>query len=43
MMNGRLYDGDTLDELWPRQQVAPHEHWRYTAPDVKAGIRGGEK
>ena len=43
MMNGRLYDGDTLDELWPRQRAAPYEPWRHTAPDVRAGIRGGEK
>jgi imidazolonepropionase-like amidohydrolase/Tol biopolymer transport system component len=27
MMNGRLYDGDTLDELWPRQQEAPGFYW----------------
>ena len=39
MMNGRLYDGDTLDELWPRQRPAPMEPWRNTAPDVRAGIR----
>ena len=41
MMNGRLYDGDTLDELWPRQRPAPDEPWRHTAPDAAAGIRGG--
>ncbi len=23
MKNGRLYDGDTLDEVWPRQKKAP--------------------
>ena len=23
MKNGRLYDGDTLDELWPRQRALP--------------------
>ena len=39
MMNGRLYDGDTLDELWPRQRPAPTAPWRTTAPDVNAGIR----
>ncbi len=43
MMNGRLYDGDTLDEVWPRQRPAPDEPWRNTAPDVRAGIRGGDK
>ena len=41
MMNGRLYDGNTLDEQWPRQRAAPTEAWRETAPNVKAGIRGG--
>ena len=41
MMNGRLYDGDTLDELWPRQRAAPDESWRNGAPSVRAGIRGG--
>ena len=43
MMNGRLYDGDTLDELWPRQRAAPDEPWRHTAPNVVAGVRGGER
>ena len=43
MMNGRLYDGDTLDEVWPRQRAAPDEPWRNTAPNVRAGIRGGDK
>jgi Tol biopolymer transport system component len=41
MMNGRLYDGNTLDETWPRQRPAADEPWRHTAPDVAAGIRGG--
>jgi len=43
MMNGRLYDGDTLDEVWPRAVPAPAEHWRNTAPDVQAGVRGGAR
>jgi len=43
MMNGRLYDGDTMDEVWPRQRPAPEEPWRNTAPDVRAGIRGGAR
>jgi hypothetical protein len=41
MKNGRLYDGDTLDEVWPRQRAAPDEPWRHVAPNVDAGIRGG--
>jgi Tol biopolymer transport system component len=43
MKNGRLYDGDTLDELWPRQQKAPSERWRDNGPAVPAGIRGGAR
>ena len=42
MKNGRLYDGNTLDEVWPRQQAAPDEYWRHTAPPSGiAGIHGG--
>jgi Tol biopolymer transport system component len=41
MKNGRLYDGNTLDEVWPRQVLAADEPWRHTAPNVAAGIRGG--
>jgi Tol biopolymer transport system component len=41
MMNGRLYDGDTLDEVWPRQRAAPDEPWRHVAPRVDAGLPGG--
>jgi Tol biopolymer transport system component len=43
MKNGRLYDGDTLDELWPRQRSAPAEAWRNDGPAVQAGIRGGDR
>jgi Tol biopolymer transport system component len=43
MKNGRLYEGDTLDEVWPRQRPAPDEPWRHTAPNVKAGIAGGAR
>jgi hypothetical protein len=28
MKNGRLYEGDTLDEVWPRQQALPAPYWR---------------
>jgi hypothetical protein len=41
MMNGRLYDGNTLDETWPRQRLAADESWRHTAPTAAAGIKGG--
>jgi Tol biopolymer transport system component len=43
MMNGRLYEGETLNEIWPRQRAAPDEPWRHVAPNVEAGIRGGAR
>ncbi len=43
MKNGRLYDGDTLDEIWPRERPAPDEPWRHVAPDAEAGTRGGSR
>lgn len=41
MKNGRLYDGDTLDEVWPRQRTAGPFYWRREpiTPDTRAGIR----
>ncbi len=27
MKNGRLYEGDTLDEVWPRQRPLPRQWW----------------
>jgi Tol biopolymer transport system component len=41
MKNGRLYEGDTLNEVWPRQLMAADEPWRNIAPNVGAGVRGG--
>jgi hypothetical protein len=43
MKNGRLYDGDTLDELWPRELAAGTEPWRSGAPAVDAGFIGGTR
>jgi Tol biopolymer transport system component len=43
MKNGRLYGGDTLDEVWPRQLTAADEPWRHVGPSVQAGIRGGSR
>ncbi|MDH3457379.1 MAG: amidohydrolase family protein [Gemmatimonadota bacterium] len=43
MKNGRLYRGDTLDEIWPRARAAADEPWRHTAPAVEAGVRGGAR
>ncbi|HSJ32488.1 MAG TPA: amidohydrolase family protein, partial [Longimicrobiales bacterium] len=41
MKNGRLYDGSTLDEVWPQQRTAAQEPWRNNAPSVQNGVRGG--
>ena len=39
MKNGRLYDGNSLDEVWPRQKPLADQTWRHTAPNAQAGIR----
>jgi Tol biopolymer transport system component len=40
MMNGRLYEGDTLNETWPRQRELVRTDWvGFEMPDVPAGIR----
>ena len=40
MKNGRLYDGDTLDEVYPRQRPMPNPLWQNLGPrGVAAGIR----
>jgi hypothetical protein len=41
MKNGRLYDGSTLDEVWPQARTAAQEPWRNIAPSVQNGVRGG--
>ena len=38
MKNGRLYDGDTLDETWPRQRKASF-YWQKEGPNTAAGIK----
>jgi imidazolonepropionase-like amidohydrolase len=39
MKNGRLYDADTLDEVWPRQVTAGPFYWqRDVHPETEAGI-----
>jgi len=43
MKNGRLYNGDTLDEIWPRELPAPDEPWRHSSPNVRAGLEGGTR
>ncbi|MEO8449904.1 MAG: amidohydrolase family protein, partial [Gemmatimonadota bacterium] len=39
MKNGRLYDGNTLDELWPTPRALPEPVWRNSSPAVSSGIR----
>jgi Tol biopolymer transport system component len=43
MKNGRLYDANTLDEIWPRQVAAPDEEWRHIAPSDTPGVSGGAR
>jgi Tol biopolymer transport system component len=37
--NGRVYEGETLNEVWPRERPFPEPSWRNQAPAVQAGIR----
>ncbi len=40
MKNGRLYDGNTLDEIWPRERKAGPFYWQgEETPTAAAGIR----
>ncbi|PYP17846.1 MAG: amidohydrolase [Gemmatimonadetes bacterium] len=36
MKNGRLYEGDTLNEIWPRQRPLPKMWWWGTEPAARA-------
>ena len=38
MVGGRLYDGNTLDEVWPRQRALPTQPWAYVVPTAGAGL-----
>jgi imidazolonepropionase-like amidohydrolase len=42
MMNGRLHDGGTLAEVYPRRRELPRAWWQGTAPDpaLLPGVRG---
>jgi Tol biopolymer transport system component len=40
MLNGRLYEGDTLDEIWPRQRPLGHLYWQGGEPQTGVGIGG---
>lgn len=39
MKNGRLYEGDTLNEIWPRQRAMVAQYWQGGLPATTAGIR----
>lgn len=40
MKNGRLYEPETLDEVWPRERPLPAPPWRELGPEgVRAGVR----
>jgi hypothetical protein len=39
MVNGRLFDGNTLDEVYPRKKPLVRQPWTYTVPTAAAGIR----
>jgi len=41
MKNGRLYEGDTLDEVFPRQRKAPVFQWQGGAPSGLPGVSSG--
>ena len=39
MKNGRLYDGNTLDEVWPRRRAMPPQPWQAFGPSTSnAGV-----
>jgi len=39
MKNGRLYNAETLDQVWPDQRALPTQPWRNGGPDgVRAGV-----
>ena len=35
MVNGRMYDAESMNELWPRQRALPRQWWREPAGDAK--------
>ena len=39
MKNGRLYDANTLDEIYPRVKKMPAQQWMTGKPDTPNGIR----
>jgi hypothetical protein len=46
MKNGRLYEGNTLNEIWPRQRPMPKQWWMTHdafTPEPGASGTGGSK
>jgi hypothetical protein len=39
MKNGRLYDGDTMDEIWPRQRKNVAPYGLTETPKTAAGMK----
>jgi len=39
MKNGRLYEGETLNEIWPRQRALPAQPWRSGDPVANTSIQ----
>lgn len=39
MKNGRLYDGNTMDEIWPAQRKLNKSEWNYPAPVNNTGVQ----
>ena len=35
MVNGRMYDAESMNELWPRQRALPRQWWQEPARDAK--------
>jgi Tol biopolymer transport system component/imidazolonepropionase-like amidohydrolase len=38
MKNGRLYEAETLNELWPRQRTLPSFYWQQQEPENTTGL-----
>ena len=44
MKNGRLYDAETLNEVWPRELTFPEQPWRSLGPEGAArGVPPGDE
>ncbi|HET9514234.1 MAG TPA: amidohydrolase family protein [Gemmatimonadales bacterium] len=39
MKNGRLYEGETLNEVWPRQRPLPEQYWRNGDPVANTSVK----